>query len=75
MGWPLPIGFPIVTRSGTTLDSEQLIAHCRARLPKHMVPDLVQAVDRLPLNSSGKVIKRDVRERLCDLVTAGSVPA
>jgi acyl-CoA synthetase (AMP-forming)/AMP-acid ligase II len=69
------VAVAVVTRSGTTLDSEQLIAHCRARLPKHMVPDLVQAVDRLPLNSSGKVIKRDVRERLCDLVTAGSVPA
>jgi acyl-CoA synthetase (AMP-forming)/AMP-acid ligase II len=40
-----------------------------------MVPDLIEFVDQLPLNSSGKVVKRDVRDRLRELVAARSVPA
>jgi acyl-CoA synthetase (AMP-forming)/AMP-acid ligase II len=64
-----------VRRPGSGLDAETLLAHCRARLPKHMVPDLIEFVDQLPLNSSGKVVKRDVRDRLRELVAARSVPA
>jgi acyl-CoA synthetase (AMP-forming)/AMP-acid ligase II len=69
------VAVAVVRRPGSGLDAETLLAHCRARLPKHMVPDLIEFVDQLPLNSSGKVVKRDVRDRLRELVAARSVPA
>ncbi|WCD92925.1 class I adenylate-forming enzyme family protein [Microbacterium sp. nov. GSS16] len=69
------VAVAVVCPAGATLDADDLIAHCRARLPKHMVPDLVHFVDWLPLNSSGKVVKREVREQLRALSSARSVPA
>ncbi|NYI75677.1 class I adenylate-forming enzyme family protein [Nocardioides panzhihuensis] len=51
----------IVSRRGSELRGVDVIAHCRKRLSKHMVPEVVRFVDALPLNANGKVIKRDVR--------------
>lgn len=51
----------VVRRRGSTLRGADVIAHCRERLSKHMVPEVVRFVDALPLNANGKVIKRDVR--------------
>ncbi|MFL1376507.1 amino acid adenylation domain-containing protein, partial [Nocardiopsis protaetiae] len=49
-----------------TLTEDGLRAHLTARLPDHMVPSRVVVLDRLPLNSSGKVDRDalpDVPER------------
>jgi long-chain acyl-CoA synthetase len=51
----------VVRRRGSGLRVVDIIAHCREQLSKHMVPEVVRMVDALPLNSSGKVIKREVR--------------
>ncbi|MBC7278591.1 class I adenylate-forming enzyme family protein [Nocardioides sp.] len=51
----------IVVRRGSALRGADVIAHCRRRLSKHMVPEVVRFVDALPLNVNGKVVKRDVR--------------
>jgi len=51
----------VVRRRGSLLRGADVIAHCRERLSKHMVPEVVRFVDALPLNANGKVIKRDVR--------------
>ncbi|MCK3769995.1 AMP-binding protein [Microbacterium aerolatum] len=69
------VAVAVVMRPDSDLDAARLIAHCRTRLPKHMVPELVAFVEQLPLNSSGKVVKREVRDRLRNLAEDRSVPA
>ncbi|TQL69988.1 acyl-CoA synthetase (AMP-forming)/AMP-acid ligase II [Nocardioides albertanoniae] len=51
----------VVRRRGSDLRVGDVLAHCRGRLAKHMVPEVVRFVDELPLNANGKVVKRDVR--------------
>ncbi|MBM3486222.1 MAG: AMP-binding protein [Alphaproteobacteria bacterium] len=47
---------------GATVDAAALIEHCRARIASYKKPKHVRFVDRLPRTSSGKVIKKDLRE-------------
>jgi acyl-CoA synthetase (AMP-forming)/AMP-acid ligase II len=51
----------IVARSNTTLDPEEILAFCRKRLARHKMPGRVVIVDQLPRNSTGKVIKGELR--------------
>lgn len=51
----------VVRRRGSGLLVADVFAHCREQLSKHMVPEVVRMVDALPLNASGKVVKREVR--------------
>ncbi|GGU07151.1 class I adenylate-forming enzyme family protein [Nocardioides albus] len=51
----------VVRQRGSGLRAADVIAHCRVRLSKHMVPEVVRFVGALPLNANGKVVKRDVR--------------
>lgn len=45
------------------VDAEDLIAYARGVLAPHKVPRSVHFVDELPKNPSGKVLKRELRER------------
>lgn len=51
-----------VVRPGSGLDGGDILAVCRRRLAKHMVPSQVHLVASLPLNSNGKVAKGLLRE-------------
>jgi fatty-acyl-CoA synthase len=42
----------------------ELLAFARERLPGHKAPKSVHIVDALPKNASGKLLKRELRERL-----------
>lgn len=53
-----------VALPGGTIDTAELLAHLRARLPKHMVPEAVHVLDALPLTASGKVAKPQLRSLL-----------
>lgn len=53
----------IVVRPGMTLTEEELLAHCRERLARYKVPKSVLFLDELPHNSSGKVLKPELRRR------------
>lgn len=53
-----------VSRDGSQLSAADVIAHCRARLAKYMVPVAVHLVPLIPLNGNGKVAKQAVRD-LC----------
>ena len=59
----------IVAASGTTVDTDELIAWCRERMANYKVPRFVEVVAALPLNASNKVLKTDLRERATKLVT------
>ncbi len=59
----VPVAF-VVTRAGSTLDAEELLAHCRSNLARFKVPKDVMFLEELPRNPSGKILKRDLRDSL-----------
>jgi acyl-CoA synthetase (AMP-forming)/AMP-acid ligase II len=52
----------VVRRDGSGLDAETVIAHARGRLANFKVPRVVEFVDELPRNPSGKVLKHVLRQ-------------
>lgn len=59
------VGLAVVvpTAGGRTSLDDELIAWVRERLANYKVPRGVETVDALPVNASGKVLKRELRER------------
>ncbi len=53
-GFPLLVGY-VVPRNGTPLDAERLRQHLLARLPRFMVPSLLETLPDLPRLPSGKL--------------------
>lgn len=45
----------VVRKAGTEADSSALIEYCRSRLSKYKAPRIVEFIDTLPRNASGKV--------------------
>jgi fatty-acyl-CoA synthase len=41
--------------------TEKVIAYCRSKLAGYKVPKLIEYIDELPRNPSGKVLKKDLR--------------
>jgi fatty-acyl-CoA synthase len=56
----VPVAF-VVLRQGQDVTADELLAHCRDQLAKFKVPRDVTFLDALPLNPSGKVLKRELR--------------
>jgi fatty-acyl-CoA synthase len=54
----------VVPREADSLAADDLIAFCSDKLAKYKIPKLVTAIDELPRNAAGKVLKRELRERL-----------
>ncbi|MGZ3404168.1 MAG: long-chain fatty acid--CoA ligase [Phenylobacterium sp.] len=54
----------VTLRPGQTADPEALKAHVAARVAKWWTPDEVRIVDALPIGPTGKVLKRELRDRL-----------
>jgi long-chain acyl-CoA synthetase len=53
-----------VVRRDDGLDAEQIIEWTRERLAHYKKPQRVEFLDRLPLGSSNKVLKRELRDKL-----------
>ena len=53
----------VVPRAGAAPTAEALIAHCRAGLADYKRPRRVELVAELPRNPTGKVLKRELRDR------------
>ena len=51
----------VVRVSGGEVGEEQLLQHCRARLPNHKLPGRVVFVDELPRNEAGKLLRHKLR--------------
>lgn len=51
----------IVTGDGAELDEQTVLRHCNANLAQFKVPRAVHFVEGLPKNSSGKVLKAELR--------------
>ena len=59
--WGETVKAIVVLGPGETLDEAAVIAHCRATLAHYKCPTSVEAVDALPRNPSGKILKRELR--------------
>ena len=59
--WIEAITAVVVPKGGVTPD--ELVAFAREHLAVHKVPKAVHLVDELPKNPSGKLLKRELRER------------
>ena len=53
----------VALREGATATADELLERCRAQLAKFKVPKDVTFIDALPRNPSGKVLKRELRDR------------
>lgn len=58
-----PAAFVVLSESAS-LGEEEIRRHCRDRLAGFKVPDRVLSVGSLPRSASGKVLKRELRDRL-----------
>jgi acyl-CoA synthetase (AMP-forming)/AMP-acid ligase II len=59
----VPVAYVALADGSDDLDRAQLEAHCRERLARYKVPKDFRFVDALPRNPSGKVLKRELRDR------------
>ena len=61
--WIEAVTAVVVVKAGHALTEEGLIAACRERLGGFKVPKRVILTDALPKNPSGKLLKRELRQR------------
>lgn len=54
----------VVLAPGATLDVDGLREHCRANLARYAIPKAFLVVDELPRSPTGKVLRRELRDRL-----------
>lgn len=48
--------------AGRTTDADELAAHCSVRLARYKVPAEFVVLEALPINASGKILKRELRQ-------------
>jgi long-chain acyl-CoA synthetase len=58
--WGETVVAHVVLRPGSQLDAQSLEAHCRDQLAGYKIPRRWYALDALPRNAGGKVVKRDL---------------
>jgi fatty-acyl-CoA synthase/long-chain acyl-CoA synthetase len=61
--WGERVHAVVVHGAGTSLEADEIIAYCRQHLASHKVPRGVDFVDALPHTSSGKILKREIRDQ------------
>ena len=53
----------ISLKDGASLTEREVLTHCRAHLESAMAPKYVEFIDELPKTGSGKIRKKDLRDR------------
>jgi acyl-CoA synthetase (AMP-forming)/AMP-acid ligase II len=53
----------VVTRGSVEVSAQDLTAHVKAHLASYKAPREVEFLDELPRNATGKILKRELRER------------
>jgi fatty-acyl-CoA synthase len=61
--WVEAVTAVVVLREGQTLTEEEVINFCKANMAHFKVPKRVVFTDALPKNPSGKLLKRELRQR------------
>lgn len=62
--WGQRVAAFVVCRPGVEVSADELIDYCRQRLASFKKPEVVCFVEELPKNPLGKVLKKELRERL-----------
>jgi acyl-CoA synthetase (AMP-forming)/AMP-acid ligase II len=62
--WGERVAAAIVARSGRQPDANELVAHCRRHIASFKKPTRIAFLDSLPKNAYGKVLRRELRDRL-----------
>jgi acyl-CoA synthetase (AMP-forming)/AMP-acid ligase II len=62
--WGEKVVAVVCRREGHALEEAELIAWCRERIASYKKPRHVVFIDVLPRNASGKVLKRELRDRI-----------
>ncbi|MBU3064984.1 acyl-CoA synthetase [Nocardia sp. NEAU-G5] len=65
--WIEAVVAAVVPKDGVDLAPDAVIAFCRERLAGYKTPKYVVIVGELPKNPSGKLLKRELRERFSNL--------
>jgi long-chain acyl-CoA synthetase len=50
-------------KPGESVTADELIAYCRERIAAYKYPRQIEFVDELPKTASGKVLRRELRDR------------
>jgi acyl-CoA synthetase (AMP-forming)/AMP-acid ligase II len=58
----VPVAY-VVPAAGAAIDPDAIVAWARERLANYKVPRRVVALDALPINATGKVVKQELRAR------------
>jgi long-chain acyl-CoA synthetase len=53
----------VALRDGQSLDAETLLSFCAERMPRYMVPKVVEVMDTLPKTPTGKIDYPELRRR------------
>jgi len=53
----------VALKSGSSVTADELINFCKTKLTRYKAPKSVEFVDALPKNPSGKILKRELREK------------
>jgi acyl-CoA synthetase (AMP-forming)/AMP-acid ligase II len=61
--WGEAVKAIVTARPGATVDDQALIALCKQRLGSVKAPKTVEVWDQLPRNTTGKILKRAIRDR------------
>jgi len=61
--WIEKVHAVVTTKKGASATAEELIAFCKKNLAGYKAPKSVEFVDSLPKNPSGKILKRELREK------------
>ena len=61
--WGEEVKAIVVPEFGVQIDPDEIIAWARERIAHYKAPKSVDLVETLPRNASGKVLRRDLRER------------
>jgi acyl-CoA synthetase (AMP-forming)/AMP-acid ligase II len=64
LNWGENVVAVIQLRAGAEATESELIAHCKDNLASYKKPKRVVFVDELPKNAAGKILKRELRDRL-----------
>jgi acyl-CoA synthetase (AMP-forming)/AMP-acid ligase II len=62
--WGEAVWAAVVVSPGSEMIGEELLEYCRSQLAGYKTPKQLQIVKELPVNASGKIDKRQVRELL-----------
>ena len=61
--WGEAIKAVIELKPGMSVDTDELIAHCKAAIGSVKAPKTVDIIDEIPRSPVGKVLKRDLRDK------------